>query len=124
VSHSDDDFNEKITIEDWKKAIAYSETVTKYHWLNSLLEHWGMKNLTIDMVVDAQTRLNKIDHTWSIDFERHSIEIHHEGHDDWGPITSITEIESIESLIDVFEEFEEYEKAKRASLKEERSKNG
>jgi hypothetical protein len=99
-----------VTIQDWKKAVADSETVTKYHWLASLLEHWGMKNLTVDMVVDAQTRLNKIDPTWSIDFDRHSIEIHHVGYDDWGPITSITEIESIETLIDEFEEFEEYRK--------------
>lgn len=92
------------TIEDWKRAIKSSEEHRKYVNLCSLLNHWGLIAPTVALLLDAQTRLNKIDPAWEINYDRHSIEIHEEGSDDWGPITSITEIESLETLIELFEE--------------------
>lgn len=94
------------TIGEWKRAVKASEGHRKYMKLHSLLNHWGLIDPPMAMVLDAQSRLDKISPDWEIDTERHSIEIPGVVYDCWGPQTVMTEIESLDMLIELFEESE------------------
>jgi hypothetical protein len=96
------------TIAEWKRVAVGTEEARKYRNLANLLVHWGVLDPTVALIIDAITRLNKINPEWEVNFDRNSIEIPEVIDDgsDFGPEEIITEIESLESLIEIFEETE------------------